>query len=252
MVNIQSARNVAEFVHVLARDSEGRPTLFNVPGHEGRQYKIELKRNGGLQATCRQFDRRGYYQTVCKGNQHCVCYHVLASCTVAASEQGKELSWCESQQDAERLSNIEGKVFTVKSSQSGKLAYGVVRNGLPTWEDTLKELVTITPTGLDKTGLIELAIIRTENKEQWYSGESVWLAPDAFLKNEDGFVRLYRVTDQKYPRSERLAVIFWLDPGNVEAGWQRYTAQQAHDELFDKDDALLTQHTRGRDKLFKT
>ena len=101
-VNIQSARNVSEFVHVLARDDQNRPTRLLVPGHKGKQYVVTLNRNGGLKATCkRKFLGSGeYYTSYCQGNQHGVCYHALAACITTASEQGKQLSWCETEQDA--------------------------------------------------------------------------------------------------------------------------------------------------------
>jgi len=160
-MNIASARNVREFVYVLARDCEGRPSQFLVPGHEGRQYKITLKRNGKLRAECQQVGSIMHF-TACKGNQRCVCYHVLAACIVSASEQSKELSWCESQADAERLARIEGKVFTVKSAQSGKVAYGVVKYKIV--EGVHEEMAKLTPTGLGKAKLIEEAVIRCEGK----------------------------------------------------------------------------------------
>jgi len=258
-MNITSARNVSEFVHVLAKDSEGRPTHLLVPGHEGRKYSVTLKRNGGLSAHC--FQIVSSTSASCKGSSHCICYHVLAACIVSASEQGKELSWCESQADAERLSNIEGKVFTVRSSQSGEMAYGVVRelnDGGKVELDLTSdgsEMAFIGPSGLLKFELVELAIKQAGDKRQWYSGESMWIAEDAYLKNDGYRVRLYRSDKSgKYPKVTRLATIFWLDPGNVELGWQRYTeAQQAFDELYpDRDSALPVQRTRGRNKLFKT
>jgi hypothetical protein len=251
-MNITSARNVSEFVHVLARDGEGRPTRFLVPGHKGRQYEVSFDRNGGLQAWCFRIDDES--GDPCKGNAHCTCYHVLASCLVAAEKQGKELSWCESQADAERLARIEGKVFTVKSAQSGKVAYGVVRTPTDSRDKVLQDLSDkaadlvsrmtgesirltyrkLADAGLGKDELVRLAIEQTQDKQQWYSGESVRLAPDAYLKNDDGFVRLYRSDKSgKYPKVTRLATVFWLDPGNIEAGWQRYTeAQRAREELF--------------------
>jgi len=239
-MNITSARNVSEFVHVLARDSEGRPIQFLVPGHEGRQYKVTLKRNGGLRAECQQVGSIMHF-TACKGNSHCVCYHVLAACIVSASEQGKELRWCLHKSDAERLNRIGGKVFTVKSAQSGKVAYGVVRDtGLSSYtchidtDDAVPDIILqIGPAGLNKADLVDLAVRMTSDKKQWYSGETVYIAEDAYLHNDDHYIRLYRRGDGKYPRPKRLATIWYLDIGNIEAGWQRTTeAQRAREELF--------------------
>jgi len=100
--------------------------------------------------------------------------------------------------------------------------------------DELAHYKWLPVTGLSKERLIKHAIDRVGSKQQWSSGESVRLAEDAFLKNDDGFVRLYRSDKSgKFPKVTRLATVFWLDPGNIEAGWQRYTeAQRAREELF--------------------
>lgn len=124
MMNIQSARNVAEFVHVLDDYDQGRPTRLLVPGHEGKQYVVTLGRNGALVAKCHRAtwtDARRSPELVrfsgdaCQGNTKSVCYHVLAACIVSAQAQGKELAWCDSKADAERRARIDGKVFQVES-----------------------------------------------------------------------------------------------------------------------------------------
>ena len=240
-MNIQSARNVVEFVQVLKTDSEGRPYLFLVPGHQGRRYQVELERNGGLRATCKDITKKGQS---CDGNLHAVCYHVLASCLIAAEVQGKELSWCESETDAERLARVGGETFSVASAQSGKSAWGVMRGGesdlktaIATYErmaDLLKQQpVELATVGLSKDELTRLAIDKTAGKQQWFSGETLWLAEDAYLANDSGFVRLYRITNPgaRYPESKSLAIVFWLDPR--EGCWKRYTAHTAMSELFD-------------------
>ena len=243
-MNAQSARNAKEFVHILAKDNQSRPTRFHVPGHARRHYEVSLERNDHLGAYCfREDDDSG---DACRGNSHAVCYHVLAACLIAAEAQGKELSWCESETDAERLARVGGKVFTVKSAQSGMSAWGVVREIEP--EPKLAAV------GLSKNKLIKLAIEKASDKKQWHSSELLWLAEDAFLANDGGFVRLYRTYPDpkypKYPQSKSLAIVFWLDP--KEGCWKRYTAGRAMEELFDDhDSAIPVQHSRGRSKLFK-
>lgn len=268
-MNIQSARKVAEFVQVLKSDDEDRPYLFLVPGHQGRRYQVELERNGGLRAHCRCMTSAppGQY---CKGNFHTVCYHIGAACLVAAETQGKVLSWCDNEDDAERLARVGGEVFAVRSAQSGTSAWGVVRETKPdlataisTYERMAGSLIgqgnksglELAAAGLSKNELVKLAIEKASDKQQWYSGESLWLAEDAFLSNDSGFVRLYQTyPDEKYPKYPQfrsLAIVFWLDP---KAGcWKRYTADRAMDELFgDHESAIPVQRTRGREKLFKT
>ena len=265
-MNIVSARNASEFVHVLDRDSKDRPTRLLVPGHEGRQYEVILERNSILEAECHtptshidgftvKSAASGELFVVCKGNQHSICYHVLAAAIHTASEQGKELSWCETEQDAKRLARLAGKVFTVKSAQSGKLAYGVVKDVEPELAKMEVELTNgiLPAAGLSKSELTRLAVEETGDKEQWYSGESVWVAEDAYLKNDGYYVYLCRTDGAKYSQSKSLAIIWYLDISNIEAGWQRYTSKQARDELFDRDSALPVERTQvNKNKLFKT
>lgn len=115
------------------------------------------------------------------------------------------------------------------------------------------QTVELAAADLSKDKLIGLA--KAAAKQRWYSGETLWLAEDAYLANDNGFVRLYRTyTDPaypKYPQSKSLAIVFWLDP--KEGRWKRYTADKATDELFDdRDSAIPVQYSRGRNKLFKT
>ena len=121
-MNKQSARNVREFVAVVGRDDEDRPSVLRTPGHNGKVYEVTLTRSRCVSATCVRIDG-----TACKGSSHAVCYHVQAACEVAAEDAGLKLSWCDSQADAERLARIEGKTFCVESAQSGKRAWGVVK-----------------------------------------------------------------------------------------------------------------------------
>jgi len=83
----------------------------------------------------------------------------------------------------------------------------------------------------------------------------VWLADDAFLKNDDGMVRLYRVDkSQKFPLPVVLATVYRLDPRS--GTWKpqaQFTPAQARTELYDdRDSALPVERKRGRSVLFKT
>ena len=135
-MNTKSAKNVREFVAITERDSEDRPSVLRTPGHNGNVYEVTLTRNGCVSVTCKQVSG-----TACLGNSYSVCYHVLAACEVAAEDAGLQLSWCNSQADAQRLARIEGHTFCVESAQSGKRAWGVVRGhkfSLTEWADKLE------------------------------------------------------------------------------------------------------------------
>jgi hypothetical protein len=144
-VNKQSARHVKEFCQIWNRDAEGRPTVIFVPGHNGHRYGVRIKRNGNIGVQC---FRQDVQNVECKGNSNGhICYHALAALEFAAEDQGLTLSWCESEQDAERLARIEGKVFHAKSLQSDAEVWGVVKGGeqqafdLLAWADELENTV---------------------------------------------------------------------------------------------------------------
>lgn len=239
-MNTKSATNAREFVHVLSRDDKGRPTRLLVPGHEGRLYKVDLERNGKLEATCRQVGESGtVFYADCKGAQRNICYHILAACMVAAEEQGKEVRWCVDERHAKQLTELwYNQSFSVKSAQSGKTAWGVTRS------DKTGQVET----GMSKNALIALALRTTGDKMQWFTGETVWLADDAFLKNDGDIVRLYRA---KKPRA--LAVVYRLNfRANCWEPQAQLTPAQAETELFERDSAIPVQYERGRGKLLKT
>lgn len=81
-MNIKSAENAVEFVHTLEKDDKGRGTKFLVPGHEGKQYQVNVTRVEGQAKHCIQFTctQTGETPEPCKGCLHTlVCYHALAA-----------------------------------------------------------------------------------------------------------------------------------------------------------------------------
>lgn len=248
-MNVQSARNVKEFVYVLASDGRDRPFRFHVPGHTGRHYEVSFERNDHLGAYChRQDDDSG---NACHGNSHAICYHVLASCLVAAESQGKVLSWCNGEADAERLARTGGEVFSVKSAQSGTSAWGVVRgeakpeaivvNELEQARARLESILTQTE-GLSYTKTLRRGcIIMLDGLK----------GDGPLLKGQlEGFVNLA----QEWPRfAEQIELVGVLLEDKAVELKPRLTIEQAYNELFDDhDSAIPAQHSRGRSKLFKT
>jgi len=145
-VNKSSARNVKEFCDIRARDAEGRATIVFVPGHEGREYFVFVHRNDVLKVRCNEPGVWGNRD--CKGNSNGhICYHALAALEVAAKDQGKTISWCESKADAENLAHLGGKVFHAKSGQGTGEVWGVIRGSkepafdLLAWADDLEDIV---------------------------------------------------------------------------------------------------------------
>src|ERR1700690_3042554 len=74
-MNTRSAKKVVEFCHVAVCDSVGRAEIIVVPGHELKQYQVSIKRTKSS-LTCYCAERE---EGQCKGNEHGVCYHVVAA-----------------------------------------------------------------------------------------------------------------------------------------------------------------------------
>jgi len=122
-MNIQAAKSATEFVRIVSRDREGRASYLEVPGHKGARYNVKLKRNGLLTSHC-YIDRGGMGNADCPSRH--ICYHTLAAVAAAAEDVGMTVVWCNSLDDAKRLSNLGGQWFSV-TNQFGNRAYGVVR-----------------------------------------------------------------------------------------------------------------------------
>lgn len=109
----RKARAAALFAKVLTRDKQGRIVKVLLPGSEAKQYEVILRRNGHLSGECNLIIGVGLKP--CSGNQHAVCYHVLAAILIAARADEKQVSFCECQADAERLAHTGQSVYCVAS-----------------------------------------------------------------------------------------------------------------------------------------
>jgi len=102
------------------------PRTWLVPGSHGRRYVV-YRRKGTTQFECHR-DLGGHGMEACPGNSNgTVCYHVMAAIIAAAREKGQWVSFCEKQEDAERLANLGGKVWPIFSAQGKGQLWLVVR-----------------------------------------------------------------------------------------------------------------------------
>ena len=118
MINLgersRKARAATLFAKVLMHDKQERIIKVLLPGSEGKQYEVILRRNGHLSGECNL--RIGLLDMKpCEGNQHAVCYHVLAAVLIAAEAGEAQVSFCQTQADADALSHIGRKVYQVRS-----------------------------------------------------------------------------------------------------------------------------------------
>jgi len=118
----------SHFVGVLQRDKNNRVKSVIVPGSEGKQYHVILRRfNRVIEIECR-LSVGGDNHCVCKGNLKTICYHSIAAVEFALNEAGFSANWCKNENDANRIQKmLGGTIFNVKSRQSKKQSLIVVR-----------------------------------------------------------------------------------------------------------------------------
>lgn len=123
------------FVGVLTRDKNNKPKTLIVPGSQGKQYHVIVRRFPNLMVTleCNLETGKGFVS--CPGNgphkkveSETICYHSRAALDFCMSEAGYRGIWCTSVKDAERINQInKGQIVTVKSHQNrGGIAFVVI------------------------------------------------------------------------------------------------------------------------------
>jgi len=115
------ARAAARFGHVLSRDKEGRVKTVLLPGTDGKQYQVILRRRGGLSTECRLDTGHGHLACAGNSNGH-VCYHSLAAVTLASRDAGLTARFCGTEKAAKRLKRLGGTLISLNSRQgTGRL-----------------------------------------------------------------------------------------------------------------------------------
>src|SRR3990167_5953911 len=105
---VEIAKSALYFVGILQKDKDGRGRVFLVPGSDGKQYRVILRRGNGVVSTeCHLMV--GGNEVACKGNSHSICYHSLQSVAKAIDLAGLRISFCEEERGAIRLSKLGGK-----------------------------------------------------------------------------------------------------------------------------------------------
>ena len=123
-MNTTKDRVIAPFAKVVSRDAGQHVKSVLVPGSECKTYLVILRRNGILSTECQL--QTGVGHIPCQGNSKTLCYHSRAALRVAAGMS--QLYFCNSHEAALRLAHTGGKVAKVKSLQSGKEVFIVVKS----------------------------------------------------------------------------------------------------------------------------
>jgi len=115
------ARAAARFGHVLSRDKEGRVKTVLLPGTDGKQYQVILRRSPSLSTECRLDTEHGHLACAGNSNGH-VCYHSLAAVTLASRDAGLSARFCATETAARRLARLGGTLVPLNSRQgTGRL-----------------------------------------------------------------------------------------------------------------------------------
>jgi len=108
------ARAALLFSKVLSSDTLDRINKVLVPGSEGKQYEVIIRRNGHITCECLH-STMGGNALHCEGAAKTVCYHAMAALIVAAERGGKRVSFCASEESANKLAHTGGLVFRIDS-----------------------------------------------------------------------------------------------------------------------------------------
>jgi len=128
-MNTQSARKASEFCRVMSFDKHNKPHVIIVPGHDGAQYRVIIRREKGLTVECHKvLGNLGFEACPGNSNGH-ICYHAMAALLYAAELAEQQVALCEKSASAMRLTNLGWKAWPVKSFQGQGVMYLAVRKG---------------------------------------------------------------------------------------------------------------------------
>ena len=115
------ARAAARFGQVLSRDRDGRVKTVLVPGSDGKQYQVILRRGAALTTECRLDTGHGHLDCAGNANGH-VCYHSIAAVALASRDAGLNARFCATETAAKRLARLGGTLVSLNSRQgTGRL-----------------------------------------------------------------------------------------------------------------------------------
>ncbi len=98
-------------IGVTKRDADKRIKVANVPGSDGKQYQVIIRRNGSITAEFALITGNG--EERCLGNLNSLCYHSLAVLVQSAHEAEKLVAFCNQKENAELRARIGGEIYEV-------------------------------------------------------------------------------------------------------------------------------------------
>jgi hypothetical protein len=123
---IQKAKAAMLFAKVSQYDTEGKVKSVLLPGSEGRQYQVIIRRKAGQMSTELLLIANNSQIKPTYGAQ--ITYHQMSAVMLSAKEQGYTVTWTANRIDAVKLSNLGGTVFHISNFDNPtNMMWGVLR-----------------------------------------------------------------------------------------------------------------------------
>lgn len=123
---VEKAKAAMLFAKVSQYDTEGRVKAVFVPGSEGKQYQVIIRRKYNQLSTELLLIVNNQQVKPSYGAQ--ITYHQMSAVMLSAKEQGYSVTWTANRLDAVKLSNLGGTVFHISNFDNPtNLMWGVMR-----------------------------------------------------------------------------------------------------------------------------
>jgi len=126
-LRVTKAKAAQHFINVAQRDYKNRPVTFYITGSDAKLYHVILRRSPVFSAELNLVvDGCLIKPSFAYGT---LTYHALAAVMFAARDRGYRVQWCANKEDALRLKNLGGTLFTLHNRDNRKeRMYGVYFN----------------------------------------------------------------------------------------------------------------------------
>jgi hypothetical protein len=124
---VEKAKSALFFAKINQFDADGKAKSVIVPGSNGKQYQVIIRRLRGVMSTelLLVVNNQAVKPTYCKT----MTYHALTAVSLAAKEQGYNVTWTANREDAVRLSRLGGTVFHIYNFDNPQdVMWGVLKS----------------------------------------------------------------------------------------------------------------------------
>ena len=123
---VEKAKAAMLFAKVSQYNTEGKVKSVLLPGSEGRQYQVIIRRKAGQMSTELLLIANNSQIKPTYGAQ--ITYHQMSAVMLSAKEQGYNVTWTANRLDAVKLSNLGGTVFHISNFDNPtNMMWGVMK-----------------------------------------------------------------------------------------------------------------------------